>query len=97
MKDYTKAHECFNEQLDLCQNLPSQHPQYGKFYVNIANLYEIHGEEHLALENYQKAHKIYMQSLPAYHPDTTKLEQSIENLSPRKSCGILIKISNEVV
>ncbi|CAF2629125.1 unnamed protein product [Rotaria sp. Silwood2] len=83
MDEYMKAHECFNEQLKLCQNLPSHHPQYGKCYANIANLYELEGQKHLALENYQKAYKIYTQSLPAYHPDTTKVEQSIENLSPQ--------------
>ncbi|CAF1452370.1 unnamed protein product [Rotaria sp. Silwood1] len=81
MNKYSKAHECFNEQLELCKNLPSHHPQYGKCYANIANLNELEGQKHLALENYQKAYKVYMQSLPAYHPDTTKVEQSIENLS----------------
>ncbi|CAF1113460.1 unnamed protein product [Rotaria sp. Silwood1] len=83
MYNYTKAHECFDEQLKICRNLPSRHPQYGKCYSSIANLYELEGEKKLALENYQKAYKIYIQSLPAYHPDTTKVEQSIENLSPQ--------------
>ncbi|CAF1491563.1 unnamed protein product [Didymodactylos carnosus] len=94
MNDYTKAHESFNEQLALCQNLPKHHPQYGKCYANIANLYELRGEKSFALENYQKAYKIYIQSLPAYHPDTTKVEQSIENLSPRKSYEVLINSPN---
>ncbi|CAF1412457.1 unnamed protein product, partial [Rotaria sordida] len=83
--DYSKAHECFNEQIDICQNLPSHHPQVGKCYANIANLYELQGENNLALENYEKAYKIFTQSLPAYHPDTTKVEQSIENLSLQKN------------
>ena len=87
LNDYKRAHQCFNEQLKLCQNLPSRHPQFGKCYANIASLCEIQGEKRLALENYEKAHEIYVQSLPAYHPDTTKVELSIENLSPRKSCN----------
>ncbi|CAF3975210.1 unnamed protein product [Rotaria sp. Silwood1] len=84
MNDYSKAHECFNEQIDICRNLPSHHPQVGKCYANIANLYELQGNNNLALENYEKAYKIFTQSLPAYHPDITKVEQSIENLSPQK-------------
>ncbi|CAF1412467.1 unnamed protein product [Rotaria sordida] len=84
MNSHSKAHECFNEQIDICRNLPSHHPQVGKCYANIANLYELQGKNNLALENYEKAYKIFTQSLPAYHPDTTKIEQSIENLSPKK-------------
>ncbi|CAF5073914.1 unnamed protein product, partial [Rotaria sp. Silwood1] len=82
MNDYSKAHVCFNEQLDICRNLPNHHPQVGKCYANIANLHELQETNNLALENYEKAYKIFTQSLPAYHPDTTKIEQSIENLSP---------------
>ncbi|CAF4075063.1 unnamed protein product, partial [Rotaria sordida] len=84
MNSHSKAHECFNEQIDICRNLPSHHPQVGKCYANIANLHELQGKNNLALENYEKAYKIFTQSLPAYHPDTTKIEQSIENLSSQK-------------
>ncbi|CAF1394013.1 unnamed protein product, partial [Rotaria sordida] len=81
MGNYGEAHKCFDEQLKLCQSLPSHHPQCGKCYENIANLYDIEGEKPLALIHYEKAYEIYTQSLPAYHPDTTKVEQAIESLS----------------
>ncbi|CAF1087930.1 unnamed protein product [Didymodactylos carnosus] len=35
-----------------------------------------------ALENYRKAFEMYARSLPPYHPDITKMENSIERLSP---------------
>ncbi|CAF2998413.1 unnamed protein product, partial [Rotaria sp. Silwood2] len=79
MENYGEAHKCFDQQLKLCQSLPSHHPQYGKCYENIANLYDIEGEKRSALVHYEKAYEIYIKSLPAYHPDTTKVEQAIEN------------------
>ncbi|CAF4319511.1 unnamed protein product, partial [Rotaria sp. Silwood2] len=89
MNDYSRAHKCFDEQMKICRNLPHHHPQVGKCYENIANLYELEGEKNLAVKNYEKAYKIFSQSLPAYHPDTTKVEQSIETLSPEKKSNQL--------
>jgi len=77
-----EAHKYFNEQLQICQHFLPNHPQYGKCYSNIANLYEIEKNNQLALEYYQKVLTIYNRSLSAYHPDTTRVENSIENLMP---------------
>ncbi|CAF1058520.1 unnamed protein product [Didymodactylos carnosus] len=54
MKQLDKAHQYFKEQLDICKQLPPHHPQYGKCYSNIANLYEIEEKKDVALKYYKK-------------------------------------------
>ena len=80
--NYEEAHQIFRQQLQICQNLPSNHRQYGKCYANIGNLYESEKNNDLALDNYQKALSIYQRSLPVYHSDITRIKYSIEHLTP---------------
>ena len=81
MRQYALALNYFEQSLQMkLLSLPSNHPDLGDAYANIAAVYERQNNPQRALSFYERAQMIYVQSLPPNHSRIIKTEEYIQHL-----------------